>query len=51
MHLFLWYWPTTATLAKNSNLKKGVVYKKRVYDEIITFNYSATPGIVITHWK
>ncbi|MDO6435617.1 hypothetical protein Q4E93_33700 [Flavitalea sp. BT771] len=51
IHLFLWYWPTTPRLAKGSNLKSGLVYKKQVYDESITFNYTATPSIVIAKVK
>lgn len=50
-HLFLWYWPTTPNLTKNSKLTTGAVYKKMLFDENITFNYGATPTITIVKRK
>ena len=51
IHMFLWYWPTTPNLTKSSKLTTGAVYKKMLFDETITFNYSATPSITITKRK
>lgn len=50
-HLFLWYWPTTPYLSKSAKLNTGATYKKMLFDETITFNYSATPSITIVKRK
>lgn len=46
IHLFLWYWPTTPSLARTSKLKSGIIYKKMLYDEDIIFNYSSTAATI-----